>query len=66
MPAERFADLNQLAAALRKVFGRVPRETNPRPVGQWVVIGLALLILVILVGILIAATYFQQVGGAGL
>jgi len=30
MPAERFPDLNQFAAALRKVFGRAPRETYPR------------------------------------
>ena len=58
-PTERFADLNQFSAALRKVFGRVPRESYPRPVGQWVVLGIALLILVILVAIIGAAAYFQ-------
>jgi len=62
-PAERFADLNQFAAALRKVFGRVPKESVPRPVGQWVVIVVALLILLILVGVLAAAAYFQITAG---
>ena len=65
-PAERFPDLNQFSAALRKVFGRVPREAMPRPVGQWVVIVVALLILVILVAILAAAAYFQMTAGRGL
>jgi hypothetical protein len=65
-PAERFPDLNQFSAALRKVFGRVPREAMPRPIGQWVVIVLAILILVILVAILAAAAYFQMTAGRGL
>jgi hypothetical protein len=58
-PAERFPDLIHFAAALRKVFGRAPRETYPRPVGQWVVIVVAILLLVILVALIIAAAYFQ-------
>jgi hypothetical protein len=66
MPAERFPDLNQFAAALRKVFGRAPRETYPRPVGQYVVLGLAILAIVIIVAVLVAATYFQQTGRLGL
>jgi serine/threonine protein kinase len=54
-PAERFADLNQFSAALRKVFGRSPKETLPRPVGQWVVLIISLLLLLALVGILVAS-----------
>jgi serine/threonine protein kinase len=60
---ERFADLNQFSGALRKVFGRVPKETQPRPIGQWVVIVVALLVLVALVAVIAAAAYFQLVPG---
>jgi serine/threonine protein kinase len=58
-PAERYPDLNHFASALRKVFGRSPKEVMPRPVGQWVVIVVSLILLLVLVGILAAATYFQ-------
>lgn len=58
-PDERYTDLNQLASALRKVFGRVPKEVFPRPAGQWVLIIISLLLLLALMGVLAAAAYFQ-------
>jgi len=60
-PAERFPDLNQFAAALRRIFGRSPKESLPRPVGQWVVLILALIFMLALVGILIGAILIQSV-----
>jgi serine/threonine protein kinase len=59
-PAERFSDLNQFAAALRRIFGRSPKEALPRPVGQWVVLILALILLLALVGIIIGAILIQS------
>jgi serine/threonine protein kinase len=58
-PAERYSDLNHFASALRKVFGRPPKEVMPRPVGQWVVLGFAVIAIVALVVILGLVTYFQ-------
>ena len=60
-PSERFPDLNQFAAALRKVFGRSPREALPRPVGQWVVLVLAIILVLLLVGIVVGAILVQAV-----
>jgi serine/threonine protein kinase len=57
-PTERYPDLNHFTSTLRKLFGRVPREEAPRPVGQWVVLILALILFLALVGVLIAAIYF--------
>ncbi len=64
-PGERFADMNQCAAALRKVFGRVPKESYPRPVGQWVVLAVALLVFVALFALLAFIAYLQLFPPAG-
>ena len=53
----------QGSAALRKVFGRVPKESYPRPWGQYAVLGVAVLAFIIIVIVIGAAAYFKLTAG---
>lgn len=55
--AERYADLNQFVNSLRRVFGAPPAEPQPRPIGQWIVLILCLILGVALAAILIIAVW---------